>query len=40
MHPIFQTLAALGVAAYAWEMTSSIRTALWKHRKNQDPKPK
>ena len=40
MNPIFQTLAALGVVAYAWEMTLPIQTALWKRRENKDPKSK
>ena len=40
MHPILQTLAALGMGVYVREMTLPIRTALWKRRENQDPKPK
>ena len=37
MHPIFQALAALGVAAFAWEMTLPIRTAFWKPQGDPDP---
>ena len=40
MHPIFQALAALGVGAYVWEMTQTIRTALWKPQDDPDQKPK
>ncbi len=40
MYPIFQALAALGVGAYVWEMTQTIRTALWKPQDDPDQTPK
>ena len=40
MHPILQALAALGVGVSVWEMTQSIRTALWKRPDDPDQKPK
>ena len=40
MHPIFQPLAALGLAVFVWEMTLPIRIALWKPPDDPDLKPK
>ncbi len=34
-----QPLAALGLVVYVWEMTLSIRAALWKRRDQLEPDP-